>query len=228
MGTVRPPCRRSAPVSSTVAVAEAPAPKGKKKLILIIAAALVVVLLGGGTAAFLLTKKKAHAEDDGDEDTRTEHKADAKTAPKRDPKVPPAYVPLDMFVVNLADRDAERYAQIGITLEMTDTKEAESIKTFLPAIRNNILMVLAHKSSAELLEREGKDKLAGEVQRAASRALGIDVPEPGAEKPAKKARAEDADSDDEDKPKKKKKAKKAPPPVALPILAVHFSNFIVQ
>ena len=30
----------------------------------------------------------------------------------------PAFVPLDPFTVNLADREAERYAQVGITLEL--------------------------------------------------------------------------------------------------------------
>lgn len=216
--------------AAPTATADAPAPKGKKKLIIILAAVLLLVLVGGG-AAFFLLKKKAGADEDGEDGAKVEQKADAK--PKRDPKTPPAYVPLDMFVVNLADRDAERYAQVGITLEMNDAKEAEQIKTFLPAIRNNILMVLANKGSADLLNREGKAQLAGEIQRAASRALGVDVPEPGAEakadKPVKKAKKADDDeeADDEDKPKKKKKKKVTPPPV-LPILAVHFSNFIVQ
>ncbi len=199
--------------AATAAPADAPPPPkgGKKKLIIIIiAAVMLLVLLGGGAALFLL-KKKAHAEDGEDGDAQTEQKAEA---PKRDPKSPPAYVPLDMFVVNLADREAERYAQIGITLEMLDAKEAEATKVFMPALRNNVLMVLAHKTAAELLAKEGKQLLAGEVQRAASRALGVTVPEPGEE------------TEDDDKPKKKKKKKAAPP--VLPILAVHFSNFIVQ
>lgn len=215
--------------AAPTATADAPAPKGKKKLIIILAAVLLLVLVGGAGAFFML-KKKPHADEDGEDGAHAEQKADA---PKRDPKVPPAYVPLDMFVVNLADRDAERYAQIGITLEMMDAKQAEQIKTFQPAIRNNILMVLANKNSTDLLSKEGKAQLAGEIQRAASRALGVEVPEPGAkpdkaEKSAKAKKAdEDEEVDDEDKPKKKKKKKAAPPPV-LPILAVHFSNFIVQ
>jgi flagellar FliL protein len=68
----------------------------------------------------------------------------------------------------------------------------------MPAIRNNILMVLAHKTSGELMGAEGKVKLAGELQRATARAIGIDVdePEPKTRKSA-------------DAPKKKKKKKKA-------------------
>ena len=193
--------------------ASAPAAKGgKKKLIIIIAAVLLLVVVGG-VAALMLMKKK-HS---GDEDAEGEAPAKAQAAAKRDPKAVPAYLPLDVFTVNLADREAERYAQIGITLELADAKEAEAIKNFMPAIRNNILMVLAHKTSAELLEKEGKLKLAEQVKRAASRAIGVDVPD---EEPAAEEEAEGAK-----KPKKKAKKK---PEVVLPVLAVHFSNFIVQ
>ena len=196
--------------------ADAPAPKkGKKKLIIIIAAVLLLVLLGGG-GAFFMMKKKAHAEDDAEGGGDSHAKPVAKAAAKRDAKTPPAYMPLDPFTVNLADREAERYAQIGITLELDDAKTGEQIKVFMPAIRNNILMVLAHKTAGQLLEREGKLKLADEVKRAAARGLGIEVEEPGLE-----------EADAEEKPTKKKKKKK-PVEVALPITAVHFSNFIVQ
>jgi len=114
-----------------------------------------------------------------------------------------------------ADRETERYAQVALTLELDDPKTADHVKAFMPAIRNNILMVLAHKTSAQVLGAEGKTKLAGELQRATSRALGVEVDEP--------------DQDEEaatDAPKKKKKKRKVD--VALPITAVHFSNFIVQ
>ncbi len=210
--------------AATAGPADAPPPKGKKKLIIIVAAAaLLLVLMAAVAAYFLLGKKKVHDEDE-DGEARVEQQAENT---KRDSKSPPAYVPLDMFVVNLADRESERYAQIGITLEMVDAKEAESIKVFMPAIRNNILMVLAHKTAAELLAKEGKQLLAGEVQRAASRALGIQVSEPGdSAAAAKSSKASKADADGDDEAPKKKKPKK-PAPV-LPILAVHFANFIVQ
>ncbi|MBL8363006.1 MAG: flagellar basal body-associated FliL family protein [Rubrivivax sp.] len=207
-------------MSAAAATAEAVAPKGggKKKLIIILAAVLLLVLVGGGAAVMLL-KKKPHADDEEAEaPAKVEHKAEI----KRDPKTPPAYVPLDMFVVNLADRDSERYAQVGITLEMVDAKQADGIKVFMPAIRNNILMVLAHKTSADLLQKEGKVKLAGEVQRAASRALGIEVDEPEEEGAAEEEAPKKKEAD------KKKKKKKKPAEPQLPILAVHFANFIVQ
>jgi flagellar protein FliL len=197
----------------------APAKKGKKKLFIIIGVAVLVLGLAGGGAAFYLKSKAAAAAAAAEEGEDGEAESHAKPASKKDPKAVPTFVPLDPFTVNLADRDAERYAQVGVSLELADPKEAERIKTYMPAIRNNVLMVLAHKTSAELLERDGKAKLAREIQRETAKALGVELDDEVVEAPAKAA------ADDGDKPKKKKKKKVEP---ELPITAVHFSNFIIQ
>jgi flagellar FliL protein len=138
---------------------------------------------------------------------------------KNDAKNPPVFVPLDPFTVNLADRDAERYAQIGITLEIDNDKTGERIKQYMPAIRNNILMAIADRSAGELLGREGKARLADRVKQETARALGYQIP-------AEEAEATPA-AMSEGKPKPKAKGKKKAEP-ALPIRAVHFSNFIIQ
>jgi flagellar FliL protein len=202
---------------SAAAAAEAPeaAPKkGKKKLVLIIAAVLVVLGLAGGGALFFIMKQQAAAAaalDEEDEDA-----ADAprgKAAAKVDPKAVPTFLPLEPFVVNLADRDADRYAQVGITLHVDDAAFAERMKAFMPAIRNNILMILAHKTSDQLLAREGKERLAEEIAREAVRPLGIEIDPP-----------EVQEGDDE--PKQKRRRKPAAP--HNPVQQVLFSNFIVQ
>jgi flagellar protein FliL len=144
--------------------------KGKKKLIVIVAAVLVVALLGVG--ALLMLKKPAAEEGDEAAEAPAKKAAVAKT---HDPKNPPVYAPLDPFTVNLADKDAERYAQVGITLELDDPTTADALKTFLPAVRNNVLLLLASKTSAELLAPDGKTRLAREVARATSRGLGVEV-----------------------------------------------------
>jgi flagellar FliL protein len=187
----------------------APAGKGKKKLIHIVAIALVLVA-GAAAAAVVVMKQRAAAaaaaEADGDDTEDTAH--DAHPA-KRDPKAVPTFVALDPFTVNLADREAERYAQVGITLELADAAASDRIKAYMPAIRNNILMVLAHKTSQQLVERAGKEELAAEVLRESLRPLGYEPPQPAAEgKKKKKAASHDAE----------------PPPV----VRVHFSNFIIQ
>ncbi|MBC7483188.1 MAG: flagellar basal body-associated FliL family protein [Rhizobacter sp.] len=230
----------SAAAPTVDAGAATPAKKGKKKLIIIIAAALLVVLIGGGAAMFLM-KKKAHDAESAEEGAApaAEH-----AAAKRDLKHPPTFLPLDPFVVNLADKEVDRYAQIGITLEIADAKFADEMKTYMPAIRNGILMILAHKSSRELLERSGKEKLAGQIQREAARTMGLAIDEPddadeapaaaNADAKAAKESTKVAAADDEevDPPKKgvkaAKKKKKAKDVVENPIQHVHFSNFIVQ
>jgi flagellar protein FliL len=194
----------------STATAEGMAPKkGNKKLIVIGAVAVLVLALVGVAALLLLKKSPAAEGEEGDS-----HAPAQKAAAPRDPKALPVFVPLDSFTVNLADRDAERYAQVGITLEVEDTKIGDQVKTFMPAIRNNILMALAEKSAADLMDREGKTKLAEKIRRETSRALGYEVEEPDEEAAA------------DEPPKKKSKKRKAE--VVLPITAVHFSNFIIQ
>jgi len=196
------------------AAGETPEPaRGKKKLIIIVAAALLIVLLGGGAAIFWL-KKRAAAEA-GEEGTA------AVQAHKEEERVPPIFVPLEPFVVNLADKGSERYAQIGLTLEVDDPKFAEEMKLYMPAIRNAILMILAHKQSAELLERSGKQALADEIMREVVRPMGIEI-DAVAHAPAPQA----APAADEE-------AASAPPalprpPVHNPVRRVHFASFIVQ
>ncbi len=194
-------------MSTATAVADEPAApkKGKKKLIIIVGAAVLLLAVAGGGALLYLKKSRAAAEEaaDGAPAATVQHEQVAA----------PTFVPLDPFTVNLADREAERYAQIGITFAVEDSKVVDSMKLFMPAVRNNILMVLAHKTSAELLQRDGKERLANEIRREASRALGYTVPD---------VEPTDTVDDGEKKPKRK------PQQTALPIKAVLFSNFIVQ
>jgi flagellar protein FliL len=186
---------------STAAAVEGAVPaKGGKKKLLIIVLALALVLAAGGGALVFWMKARAHAAALAEENDADAGQADAHATAKRDPKEVPVFVPLDNFTVNLADREAERYAQIGISLELGDPKAGDRIKVFMPAIRNNILMVLSHKRSSDLLEREGKEQLAAEVQRETERALGYEAA-PGGRK-------------GDDTPR--------------PVRAVHFSNFIIQ
>ncbi|MEO7244033.1 MAG: flagellar basal body-associated FliL family protein [Rubrivivax sp.] len=159
----------AAATATTAEPVAAPA-QGKKKLMAKLAGGLVLVLVFGGIGAAVLMKQRAAAHDEAAVG------GNAPTTPvARDVKHPPTFVPLDAFTVNLADKEADRYAQIGITLELAEPGTAEAIKVFMPAIRNNILLVLAHKSAAELLDRDGKARLAQEIRGETARALGLPV-----------------------------------------------------
>ena len=218
----------SAAAPTVDAGAAVPAKKGKKKLVILLAVVLLVVLAGGGGAVFFM-KKKAHDALQAQADEGAAPAAEHAVA-RHDAKHPPIFLPLDPFVVNLADKETERYAQIGITLELEDAKFADDMKAYMPAIRNAVLMILAHKTSAELLERSGKEKLAGQIQREAARSMGIEIDEPDDEDTeAAKPKADD----DEAAPKKSAKAKakaksKKAKAAANPVRRVHFANFIVQ
>lgn len=197
--------------TAAVDAGDAPKKKGSKKLLVIGAIVALLLVVGGGATVFLL-KKQAAAAAAAEEGEDGEEHAEAPTK-KKEHGAPPTFLPLEPFVVNLADREVERYAQIGITLQVDDAKVAEELKLYMPAIRNGVLMILAHKTSAELLEREGKEKLAAEIMRESVRPLGIEIED------------EAAEAADEDKPKKKKKKKAA---VHNPVEHVHFSSFIIQ
>lgn len=195
----------AAKVADTVAPEDTPLPtRGKKKLLILIAITLVVVLvLAGGAIWFLKHRAAAAAAAAIDEDGQP-----VALAPAERSHTPPVFVPLEPFVVNLADRDVERYAQIGLTLELDDPKVAEEMKVYMPAIRDAILMILAHKTSAELLDRAGKEALAAEIMRESVRPMGIEIG-PALGRDGKPIRP-------------------APPPVDNPVRRVLFSSFIVQ
>ena len=198
-------------MSTAAADAAAPA-KGKKKLIVIIAVVALVLAGGGGAALFMMKKQAAATE--AEAEANSDGAAPGGKAAKHDPKVVPVFAALDPFTVNLADRDAERFAQVGITLELEDGTSADQIKAYMPAIRNNILLAIADRTAADLQSREGKRVLAERIRRETARALGIEVQE----------EEEAAPEAPEQKPAKKKKRAQQ----VLPVRSVQFSNFIIQ
>lgn len=174
---------------------EAAAPPKSKKMLIIIIAAVLVLVLGGGAAFFFIKKKQAAEEEDGD----TEHPA----AVVEEKKGPPAYLPMDNMVINLADPGGERVAQIGVTLELSDEHDIEHVKAFLPTIRSEVLMLISQRTADELLSREGKEKLIADIIDAAGKHFGAGAADDG---------------------KKKKKDKEG----GNPVRGVLFSSFIVQ
>jgi flagellar protein FliL len=197
--------------------ADAAAPKkSKKKLFIIVGVVLALALAGGGGALFFLKKKQA-AEGEGEDS----HAAPAAAAGRRDLKAKPVFLPLDQFTVNLADRDADRYAQLNIVFELTDDKSADVVKNFMPIIRNNILMLLSHKTAADLFEKSGKQTLSNEILVETAKALGLDAPQT-ALKALGRLPKPVIGEDGEPIPVR------VNPANASPVISVNFSNFIIQ
>ena len=186
----------------------AAAPAKSKKMLLIILGVVAVLVVGGGVAAWLAMSRSHGDEEDGGAPARREA-----------PKAAPTILAMENMVVNLADPGGDRFAQIGITLEVDDDKTAEQIKQYLPAIRSGVLMLVSQRTSSELLQREGKEKLAADVLREVSRPLGYSVPSERA-RGQERARDRDADEDEDEAPRRRA--------ARNPVRRVLFSSFIIQ
>jgi len=78
-----------------------------------------------------------------------------------------AALPLEPFVVNLADPDAARYLRIKISLMIDDKskeKEIQENTALQVKVRDVILQTLTGKTSKELIHEEGKSKLRHEIE----------------------------------------------------------------
>ena len=185
------------------------APAKSKKLIIIVVA-LALLLVAGGAAAWLLLGKRAASGDEEEAHAPAAAQAAA-------PKTPPTFMPMENMVVNLADPGGDRFAQVGITLELADAKTAELVKTYMPSIRSGVLLLVSQRTTDELLTREGKEKLAADVRREVSRPLGFSVP-----KPRKRPASRDPEEEDDEG------AQPRPRVDNNPVRQVLFSSFIIQ
>ena len=176
-------------------------------MLLIILGVVAVLVVGGGVAAWLAMSRSHGDEEDGGAPARREA-----------PKAAPTFLAMENMVVNLADPGGDRFAQIGITVEVDDAKTAEQVKQYMPAIRSGILMLVSQRNSSELLQREGKEKLATDILREVSRPLGYSVP---TERERARAAAREEEGDDADERPRRRAERN-------PVRRVLFSSFIIQ
>lgn len=197
--------------------AQASTPKKKGKMGLIIGIAAVVLAAGGGGGWYVMQGK---AKDPAAAEAQAK-KAAAKAR---------VFLPLDPFTVNLTGEE-ERFAQVGITLEMANAEATEELKAVMPAVRNRLLLLISSKQARELLTLEGKQALAKQIADQTGRLIGWAPAQ--ARKVKVKVEAEDGEAVDSDKAEAKVEAAEeesapAPKPKPNPVTNVHFSQFIVQ
>lgn len=138
--------------------ADAPPKKTKKLLIIVLIAVLLLVLGGGGAAYFLLKSDDADDEEVAEETSRSKKKATK--------ALPPVYIALDTFTVNLVPDTTEQYLQVMMSVETDDPAMAEQIKLYTPRLRHEIMDILSSKKATEIATREGKKALADELLKA--------------------------------------------------------------
>lgn len=84
----------------------------------------------------------------------------------------PIYVPLNpAFVVNFENQDLVSFLQVDIQIMTYDAAVEQALKTHMPVVRNELLLLLGGKQYHEINTREGKRKLSQEAIREIRRVL---------------------------------------------------------
>ena len=168
MATAKPPAKNAAPAAAE----ETAAPKRKSRLFLIIGlVVLLLVAIGGGGAAWFFLRAPAPGAAPGTPGAV----ADAKHADTK----PPVFVTLEPFTVNLQQENGDHYLQAGIVFQVADQKAVDAMKTYMPVIRNRILLLLSSKTPGDIASLDGKKKLVTELVAAARESVPGATPERG-------------------------------------------------
>ena len=132
---------------------------------------VVIVLLsnaaGAGATWFFVRRTMAAVVAPGAEVNESTGKEDKETLDMAVILEKSAVVPLEPFVVNLADADTARYLRIKISLMVDDKsklKEIEENQALQLKVRDVILQTLTRKTSQDLINDDGKKKLRKEIQ----------------------------------------------------------------
>lgn len=147
--------------------AETPAaakPAGRRKKPILIAIVVLLFLGGAGGGFWWFKRAEAHAEAAGTHE-----------AP---PKQPTGIVPMEPFLVNLADPQASRFLRVTLRLvvdEKSEAKELEENAVALTRARSAILELLATQQSTTLVSAEGKTALKHEIAEKTTAVLGVEV-----------------------------------------------------
>jgi flagellar FliL protein len=124
-----------------------PAPKKKGGFFKIVLLLLVAVAAGGGGAYYYFVKAAP---------------VQAKEAKPEPPPPPTGIIPLEPFVVNLADTGATRFLRVTLSLVVQDEEQAKELEEHAiekARVRSAILELLAEQQSEALATPEGKEEL---------------------------------------------------------------------
>ena len=151
-----------------VVASEKPARQSNMGLILVIVLASLISSAGGaGLTAYLVGKAIAKLPATVAAAGTPEEEAKKREEAVVDALEHGAVVPLEPFVVNLADQDSARYLRIKVSLMVdnkTKVKEVIENQALTLKVRDVILQTLTRKTSADLTNEAGKNKLRAEIQ----------------------------------------------------------------
>ena len=164
-------------MSDTTPTTAAPAKK-KSGLLkwIVIGVVLLFVLAGGGGAAwwFLFRTPPEEAAADSEEGGKAKDQAKADKKPEKK-VVGKGIIPMEQFLVNLADKDAQRFVRVTLRLVVGEEKEAAAIEkdeVTKARLRSSVLELLTQQTADVLVTPEGKEQLKKAIAEHASRVLG--------------------------------------------------------
>jgi flagellar FliL protein len=79
---------------------------------------------------------------------------------------------LEPFTVNLLG--ADKYLQVGITLQLGNPETGEKIKMYMPVVRHVLILLLSNQEAATIQSASGKKHLIEEIKDSINKALKLD------------------------------------------------------
>lgn len=148
---------------------DAAAAGGKKKII-IIGALAVLLLVGGGVGAMLMMG--------GDDEAAAEAAAAEEEKPAES-----VYIDLKPeFVINFRDRNNRtKFLKAEMAVSTRDTDVEEAVTRHMPAIRNNLVLLLSRQIYEDLIPNEGKEALRQQALAEVQSVLEAEIGKPGVE-----------------------------------------------
>ena len=179
--------------------------KGSKTTTILLIVLIVLVLVMGGVGAWLFLG------DDGDESSASSDEAEKALAPLHYLTLVPE------FIVNFGPGSRVRYLQVDLQVATRKEKSLETLSTYRPVLRNDILVVLSGVSFDDLKDRSGKEAL----QKKLLNTINKVVVSAGQAAPQ-------SENDDENATEENTEHVDPDAPVEGPIENVYFVSFIMQ
>jgi flagellar FliL protein len=130
-------------------------PKSKLSIIkILIMGFLGLLLIGGGLVAYvLMTDEPPVGKEAQAGQIPLDHRVN---------------MPLDPFLVNLADKESRRYLKLKVEFEVDSEESQKELEKFLPHIRDGLILLLSSKTYLDLSTMEGKQQLKEEIKKRVS------------------------------------------------------------
>ena len=137
--------------------------KQQKPTLFIILAIINMLIVGGVGMMMYLGKKKEEQKTGIDEVIKGEQMALEAEAAEEEEFIG-KLVPLETFLVNLAQTRGGKLMKINMSLEVGSDEVKSEIEKRKPQIRDIILLLLSSKTYDQVSTREGKDFLRDEIK----------------------------------------------------------------